>query len=137
MLKFLFVITAFAGFKIKKSAPCHIFIIDGILVLNEEKLLKIMNLKVFVGVPPVPRFIIRLERDFSERGCSIESVAEQYLDSVLSIDEKLVEPNRDNTPISSFKVPDTIYKLFNCYQHFCKHFQKNYFSGLKISLKHC
>ena len=54
--------------KSKKVVPCHILIVDGILVLNDDLLRKMMNLKVFVDVPPDLRFIRRLERDLCERG---------------------------------------------------------------------
>ena len=68
--------------KSKKVAPCQILIVDGILVLNDDQLRKMMNFKVFVDVSPDLRFIRRLERDLCERGRSVESVTRQYLDSV-------------------------------------------------------
>lgn len=48
-----------------------------------------MNLKVFVDVPPDLRLIRRLERDLCERGLSVESVTRQYLDSVRPIAQKI------------------------------------------------
>ena len=59
--------------KSKKVVPFQILIVDVILVLNDDQLRKIMNLKVFVDVPPDLRFIRRLERDLCERGRSVES----------------------------------------------------------------
>ena len=82
--------------KSKKVVPCQILIVDGILVLNDDQLRKMMNLKVFVDVPPDLRFIRRLERDLCERGRSVESVTRQYLDSVRPIHEKFVEPCRQH-----------------------------------------
>lgn len=84
--------------KSKKVVPCQILIVDGILVLNDEQLRKMMNLKVFVDVPPDLRFIRRLERDLCERGRSVESVTRQYLDSVRPMHEKSLNP-AGNTPI--------------------------------------
>ena len=72
-----------------------------------------MNLKVFVDVPPDLRFIRRLERDLCERGRTVESVTRQYLDSVRPMHENSLNI-ADNTPISSSQEVDTIYKLFNC-----------------------
>ena len=80
--------------KSKKLVPFQILIVDGILVLNNDQLRKMMNLKVFVDVPPDLRFIRRLERDLCERGRSVESVTRQYLDSVRPMHEKFVEPCR-------------------------------------------
>ena len=85
--------------KSKKVVPCQILIVDGILVLNDVQLRKMMNLKVFVDVPPDLRFIRRLERDLSERGRSVESVTRYYLDSVRPMHEKFVEPCRQHTDI--------------------------------------
>ena len=85
--------------KSKKVVPCQILIVDGILVLNDDQLRKMMNLKVFVDVPPDLRFIRRLERDLCERGRSVESITRQYLDSVRPMHEKLVEPSRKHADI--------------------------------------
>ena len=79
--------------KSKKVAPCQILIVDGILVLNDDQLREMMNLKVFAGVLTDLRFIRRLERDLCERGRSVESVTRQYLDSVRPMHEKFVEPS--------------------------------------------
>ena len=85
--------------KSKKEVPCQILIVDGILVLNDDQLRKMMNFKVFVDVPPDLRFIRRLERDLCERGRSVESVTRQYLDSVRPMHEKFVEPSRQHADI--------------------------------------
>ena len=85
--------------KSKKVVPFQILIVDVILVLNDDQLRKMMNLKVFVDVPPDLRFIRRLERDLCERGRSVESVTRQYLDSVRPMHEKFVEPSRQHADI--------------------------------------
>ena len=85
--------------KTKKVAPCPILIVDGILVLNDSQLRKMMNLIVFVDVPPDLRFIRRLERDLRERGRTVESVTEQYLASVRPMHEKFVEPSKQYADI--------------------------------------
>jgi len=77
-----------------KVAPCQILIVDGILVLNDSQLHEMMNLIVFVDVPPDLRFIRRLERDLCERGRSVDSVTRQYLASVRPMHEKFVEPSK-------------------------------------------
>ncbi len=85
--------------KSKKVVPFQILIVDVILVLNDDQLRKMMNLKVFVDAPPDLRFIRRLERDLCERGRSVESVTRQYLDSVRPMHEKFVEPSRQHADI--------------------------------------
>ena len=74
--------------------PCQILIVDGILVLNDSQLRKMMDLIVFVDVPPDLRFIRRLKRDLYERGRSVDSVTRQYLNSVRPMHEKFVEPSK-------------------------------------------
>ena len=60
---------------------------------------EMMNLIVFVDVPPDLRFIRRLERDLRERGRSVESVTTQYLASVRPMHEKFVEPSKQYADI--------------------------------------
>ena len=83
-------------------------IVDGILVLNDEQLRKMMNLKVFVDVPPDLRFIRRLERDLCERGRSIESVTRQNKDYVRPMHENFVELSRQHAELI---IPEGGYKL--------------------------
>ena len=85
--------------KSKKVVPCQILIVDDILVLNDDHLREMMNLKVFVDVSPDLRFIRCLERDLCERGRSVESVTKQYLDSVRPMHEKFVEPSGQHADI--------------------------------------
>ena len=94
--------------KSKMVVPSQILIVDGILVLNDDQLRKMMNLKVFVDVPPDLRFIRRLERDLSERGRSVESVTWQYFGLSVSYFMKNSLNPPGNTPISSSQVADTI-----------------------------
>ena len=71
-----------------------ILIVEGILVLNDKELRDLMNLKVFIDLPPDLRFIRRLKRDLSEHGRSVESVTKQYLSSIRTMHEKYVEPSK-------------------------------------------
>ena len=85
--------------KTKIISPCQILIVDGILVLNDSQLCELMDLKVFVDVPSDLRFIRRLNRDIYERGRSATSVTEQYLATVRPMNEKFVEPSKQNADI--------------------------------------
>ncbi len=71
-----------------------ILIVEGILALNDKKLRELMNLKVYIDVPPDLRFIRRLKRDLSEHGRSVKSVTKQYLESIRPMHEKYVEPSK-------------------------------------------
>ena len=83
--------------KTKIISPCQILIVDGILVLNDSQLCKLMDLKVFVDVPSDLRFVRRL--DIYERRRSVTSVTEQYLATVRPMHEIFVEPSKQNADI--------------------------------------
>ena len=78
----------------KKVEPRPILIVEGILVLHEKELRDLMNLKVFIDVPPDLRFIRRLKRDLCKYGRSVESVTNQYLATIRKMHEEYVEPSK-------------------------------------------
>ena len=71
-----------------------VIIVDGILVLAEPRLRDLLDIKVFVDTDPDIRFIRRLRRDMRERGRSLESVVEQYLNTVRPMHLAFVEGSR-------------------------------------------
>jgi uridine kinase len=74
--------------------PATIILVEGILVLEDEKLRERMNIKVYVDTDADERFIRRLRRDLIERGRSIDSVIEQYLGSVRPMHLQFIEPTK-------------------------------------------
>ncbi|MBV9957289.1 MAG: uridine kinase [Acidobacteria bacterium] len=74
--------------------PKPIFIIEGILIFSDPRLLEQMDIKVFVDTPDDIRFIRRLRRDIAERGRSLDSVIEQYLETVRPMHMQFVEPSK-------------------------------------------
>ncbi len=74
--------------------PARVILVEGILVLAEPGLRALMDIKIFVDTDADVRFIRRLRRDIHERGRSVESVVQQYLDSVKPMHEMFVEPSR-------------------------------------------
>jgi uridine kinase len=74
--------------------PKPIVIVEGILIFTDARLLKEMDIKVFVDTPDDIRFIRRLRRDVAERGRTVESVIEQYLGTVRPMHIQFVEPSK-------------------------------------------
>ncbi len=74
--------------------PCDVLILEGLFVLEDEKIRNILDIKVFVDTPADIRFIRRLLRDVKERGRSMESVISQYVNTVRVMHESFVEPSR-------------------------------------------
>ena len=68
-----------------------VIIVEGILILQNEDLRSLMDLKIFVDVDPDIRCCRRLARDITERGRSATSVVEQYLSTVRPMHNKFVE----------------------------------------------
>ena len=56
-----------------------VFIVEGILVLEDKRLRDLMDIKIFVDTDDDVRIIRRIKRDMEERGRSLDSVIEQYL----------------------------------------------------------
>jgi uridine kinase len=75
-------------------APKRAIVLEGILVLADADLRRLMDIKVFVDTDSDLRMIRRLERDVRERGRSMESVVSQYLDTVRPMHIEFVEPTK-------------------------------------------
>ena len=78
----------------KTVHPRKVVIIEGILILVDEALRDMMNIKVFVDTDADIRFIRRLKRDVAERERTVQSVIQQYLDTVKPMHEEFVEPSK-------------------------------------------
>ncbi|OCA86490.1 uridine kinase [Pradoshia sp. D12] len=74
--------------------PKDVIILEGILVLEDERLRDIMDIKLFVDTDADLRIIRRLMRDIKERGRSIDSVIEQYTSVVRPMHNQFIEPTK-------------------------------------------
>lgn len=83
----------------KKVGPHTIFILEGILILNEPKLRELMDIMVYIDTAPDICFIRRLKRDIKERGRSVESIITQYEETVRPMYYQFVEPSKRHADI--------------------------------------
>ncbi len=74
--------------------PHKVVMVEGMLILTERALRDLMDIRVFVDTDPDLRLIRRVDRDVSERGRAIQSVLEQYLETVRPMHLEFVEPSR-------------------------------------------
>ena len=74
--------------------PCEVVIVEGMLILAERALRDLMDIRVFVDTDPDLRLVRRVERDVSERGRAIQSVFEQYLETVRPMHLEFIEPSK-------------------------------------------
>lgn len=74
--------------------PRDVFILEGLFVLNEAQIRERCDILIYVDTDADIRFIRRLKRDIQERGRSLESVCNQYLETVRPMHEQFVEPSK-------------------------------------------
>lgn len=74
--------------------PRQVLIIDGILILADERLRELMDIKIFVDTDADIRILRRIKRDVNKRKRTLESVMEQYMATVKPMHEAFVEPSK-------------------------------------------
>lgn len=72
----------------------RIIIVEGILVLENKELRDLLDIKVYVDTDADIRILRRLVRDINERGRTVESVINQYLDIVRPMHLQFTEPSK-------------------------------------------
>lgn len=79
--------------------PNKVIIVEGILIFESKELCDLMDIRVFVDTDADVRILRRIKRDVMERARSLESVINQYLDTVKPMHEQYVEPSKKNANI--------------------------------------
>ena len=74
--------------------PSDVIVLEGLFILEEEKLRSLCDMKLFVDTDADVRFIRRLIRDVKERGRTLDSVVEQYQTTVRVMHNLFVEPSK-------------------------------------------
>lgn len=74
--------------------PKDIIILEGIMILEDERLRDLMDIKIFVDTDADLRVVRRITRDIQERGRTLESVIAQYIDTVKPAHEQFIEPTK-------------------------------------------
>ena len=74
--------------------PREIIIVEGILILEDERIRNLLDIKVYVDTDADIRILRRLVRDIDERGRTVESVIDQYLKMVRPMHMEFTEPTK-------------------------------------------
>lgn len=74
--------------------PRKIIIVEGILVLQNEALRNLLDIKVYVEADADERIMRRAIRDMKERGRDLEGIFEQYVTTVKPMHYLYVEPTK-------------------------------------------
>ncbi len=74
--------------------PSEIIILEGILVLEDERIRNLSDIKIFVEADDDVRLIRRIKRDTTERGRTLDNVLTQYLNTVKPMHHAFVKPTK-------------------------------------------
>lgn len=72
----------------------EIIIVEGILVLEDPRIRELLDIKIYVDTDADVRIIRRMVRDINERGRTMESVINQYLNVVKPMHNQFTEPTK-------------------------------------------
>jgi len=79
--------------------PCHVIIVEGILVLTNSELRELFDMKIFVYADADDRLNRVIRRDIIERGRSIDVVLDRYTKSVKPMHEQFIEPSKSHADL--------------------------------------
>jgi uridine kinase len=74
--------------------PADITLLEGILVLENEALRQRMDIRIFIDEDADERFLRRMMRDVRDRQRTLESVVDQYRNTVRPMHQQFVEPSK-------------------------------------------
>ena len=74
--------------------PREVIILEGILILEDERLRDLMDIKIYVDTDDDIRIIRRIKRDMEERGRTLDSVIDQYSTVVKPMYHQFIEPTK-------------------------------------------
>ena len=74
--------------------PKKIIIVEGILVLADQRLRDLFDIRIFVEADADERILRRAMRDLKEQGRDIEDIMRQYLATVKPMHYMFVEPSK-------------------------------------------
>lgn len=74
--------------------PKDVIILEGILILEDPRLCELMDIKLFVDTDADLRILRRMQRDIKERGRTMDSVIDQYVNVVRPMHNQFIEPSK-------------------------------------------
>jgi len=78
----------------RRLEPTRIIIVEGILVFVEQRVRRLLDVKVFVDTDADLRVFRRIRRDIEHRGRTFQSIREQYYSTVRPMHLQFVEPSK-------------------------------------------
>lgn len=78
----------------RQVLPKPVILVEGILIFAEKELRELFDMRIYVDTDADIRFIRRLKRDIEERGRTVQSVIDQYLQTVRPMHLEFVENSK-------------------------------------------
>jgi uridine kinase len=78
----------------RRVEPARVIIVEGILVFVEERVRRLLDIKLFVDTDADLRVFRRIRRDIEHRGRTFAQVREQYYTTVRPMHLEYVEPSK-------------------------------------------
>ena len=78
----------------RRVDPRPVILLEGILVFSNPRLRELTDIRIYVDADADVRLIRRLRRDVDERGRSLDSVLNQYMETVRPMHLEFVEPSK-------------------------------------------
>ncbi len=79
--------------------PADVILVEGIMVLQNEELRNLLDIRIYVEADADERILRRVIRDVKERGRDVEGIAKQYLTTVKPMHYLFVEPTKATADI--------------------------------------
>ena len=79
---------------VQHIVPKRVIIVEGILIFADREVCRLFDIRIFVDTDADVRILRRIRRDVAKRGRSLDSVIDQYLNTVKPMHEKYVEPTK-------------------------------------------
>jgi len=78
----------------ERILPAPVIILEGILILADEHIRNVCDIKIFVDTDADIRVFRRIRRDMEQRGRTFASIREQYYSTVRPMHLQFVEPSK-------------------------------------------
>ncbi len=75
--------------------PSKVLIIEGILILTNAQIRKMLDIKIFVHADSDERLIRRLKRDVNERGWDLDETLDKYQSNIKPMHLQFIEPSKE------------------------------------------
>jgi uridine kinase len=80
--------------KTTTQEPAKVILVEGILLLEDARLRELFDIKIFMDIPLDVCLLRRIERDMVERERSLESITQQYMETVRPMYFQYIEPSK-------------------------------------------